>query len=236
MIRGEQISLTLSAKQILDRLSFETRPGMVTVFMGQSGGGKTSLLKCMANILPNYEGSMTYGGRELRAFSPSERSSAVGFVAQQFNLFPHLSVLHNCTYTPVATGKMRASEAIAKAEETLSFLGMESYLRCYPSVLSGGQQQRVAIARALVLGPKVVLLDEPTSALDPESKQQVQQLVAALKKTGVAIGLSSHDMAFIQRVADYVYFIEGGACSEEWNCSKEELSSKEKIKRFMYKS
>jgi ABC-type polar amino acid transport system ATPase subunit len=94
----------------------------------------------------------------------------------------------------------------------------------------------VAIARVLVLGPRVVLLNEPTSALDPESKQQVQQLVAELKKTGVTIGLSSHDMAFIQMVADYVYFIEGGACSEEWDCSREGLSTKEKIKQFIYKS
>jgi ABC-type polar amino acid transport system ATPase subunit len=232
MIKG--ISLTLKHKNtiILNRISFEIKQGSITAFMGKSGGGKTSLLKCVANLYSYYEGHLTCKGKEIKSFSPKERASTLGFVAQQFHLFPHLSVLGNCAYALEGV-HIEGKKSRDLIEEALTFLGMGAYLHAYPSELSGGQQQRVAIARALVLRPKILLLDEPTSALDPESKEIVQKLLARLKEEGMTIGYCSHDMGFIQKISDHVIFIENGTCIETWDCSKEELSSKEKIYHFL---
>lgn len=237
MICGKNISWKYKSKKgsslVLKDVSFEIRKGRITTFMGQSGAGKTTLLKCIANLYSEYEGIITCNEKDIKNFNALERATTIGFVLQQFHLFPHLSVLKNCTYALVHTMKVEEAEAEKMALEILNVLSMQSFIHSFPSQLSGGQQQRVAIARALVLRPEVLLLDEPTSALDPESKKDLESLLLELNAKGITIALSSHDMPFIRKIMDYVYFMEQGELIEEWDQKVETLISKEKIKQFL---
>ncbi len=237
MICGKKISWKYKSKKgsslVLKNVSFEIRKRRITTFMGQSGAGKTTLLKCVANLYSEYEGIITCNGNDITNFNALERATSIGFVLQQFHLFPHLSVLKNCTYALINTMKMEEAEAEKLASETLDLLNMQSFKHSFPSQLSGGQQQRVAIARALVLHPEILLLDEPTSALDPESKNDLESLLLELNAKGITIALSSHDMPFIRKIMDYVYFMEQGELIEEWDQKNEDLDSKKKIKQFL---
>lgn len=237
MICGKKISWNYKSKKqsplILKEVSFELRKGRITTFMGQSGAGKTTLLKCVANLHAHYEGVITCDGKDIKNLNSIERASTIGFVLQQFHLFPHLSVLKNCTYALVKAMGMIETDAEKRAIEILDVLNMQSFIHAFPSQLSGGQQQRVAIARALVLQPKILLLDEPTSALDPESKKSLESLLLELNARGLTLVVSSHDMPFIRRIMDYVYFMENGELIEEWDREIHDLSSKEKIKQFL---
>jgi ABC-type polar amino acid transport system ATPase subunit len=237
MISGQKISWQYKNKNqsvlALQEVSFELKQGRITTFMGQSGAGKTTLLKCIANLHPHYEGIITCNGRDLKSLSPVERASTVGFVLQQFHLFPHLSALQNCTLALVEVLDFPEKEAEEKAGKILNSLGMQSFINAFPSQLSGGQQQRVAIARALALSPKVLLLDEPTSSLDPESKKSLETVLLELNMKGITIGLSSHDMPFIRKIMDYIYFMENGTLIETWDKKNEDLFSKQKIQQFL---
>lgn len=237
MICGKNISWKYKSKKgsslVLKDVSFEIRKGRITTFMGQSGAGKTTLLKCIANLYSEYEGIITCNGNDITNFNALERATTIGFVLQQFHLFSHLSVLKNCTYALINTMKIEEAEAEKMASETLNVLSMQRFIHSFPSQLSGGQQQRVAIARALVLRPEILLLDEPTSALDPESKKDLESLLLELNAKGITIALSSHDMPFIRKIMDYVYFMEQGELIEEWDQKIEALASKEKIKQFL---
>lgn len=237
MIYGKNISWKYKSKKgsslVLKNVSFEIRKGRITTFMGQSGAGKTTLLKCVANLYSEYEGIITCNGNDITNFNALERATTIGFVLQQFHLFPHLSVLKNCTYALIHTMKIEEAEAEKMASETLNALSMQRFIHTFPSQLSGGQQQRVAIARALVLRPEILLLDEPTSALDPESKKDLESLLLELNAKGITIAISSHDMPFIRKIMDYVYFMEQGELIEEWDQKVEALASKEKIKQFL---
>lgn len=237
MISGKQLSLRYKNKKgsllALNEVSFELKEGRITTFMGQSGAGKTTLLKCIANLHPHYEGMITCNGQDLKMLSPDARAATVGFVLQQFHLFPHLTVLQNCTLALVEVQGIPEKEAKEKAAELLRLLGLELFTSAFPSQLSGGQQQRVAIARALALSPKVLLLDEPTSSLDPESKKSLEILLLELNAKGVTIALSSHDMPFIHKIMDYIYFMENGSIIEAWDHKNEALVSKPKIQQFL---
>lgn len=237
MICGKNISWKYKSKKgsslVLKDVSFEIRKGRITTFMGQSGAGKTTLLKCIANLYSEYEGIIICNGNDITNFNELERATTIGFVLQQFHLFPHLSVLKNCTYALINTMKIEEAEAEKMASETLNILSMQRFIHSFPSQLSGGQQQRVAIARALVLRPEILLLDEPTSALDPESKKDLESLLLELNAKGITIALSSHDMPFIRKIMDYVYFMEQGELIEEWDQKIEAIASKEKIKQFL---
>jgi ABC-type polar amino acid transport system ATPase subunit len=237
MIHGKNISWKYKSKKgstpVLDQVSFELRKGRITTFMGPSGAGKTTLLKCIANLCSQYEGSIVHEGQDLKDLNPIERASTIGFVLQQFHLFPHLSVLKNCTYSLTEVLGLTDEKAEARAEEILAILQMQPWMQALPSQLSGGQQQRVAIARALVLQPEVLLLDEPTSALDPESKKGLENLLLDLNARGITIALSSHDMPFIRKIMDCVYFIEQGALIEAWDRQSEDLASTQRIKQFL---
>lgn len=237
MISGKKVSLTYNAKNrmipILKEVSFELKKGRMTTFMGQSGAGKTTLLKCIANLHASYEGIITYEEKNIKEFDSIERASTIGFVLQQFHLFPHLTVLKNCTYALLQVLKIDKDEAEERTVEILRLLGMLPFSHFLPKHLSGGQQQRVAIARALTLQPKVLLLDEPTSALDPESKKSLESLLLDLNSRGLTLAFSSHDMAFIQRMMDDIYFMEQGTIVEHWDCASSDLASKEKINHFL---
>lgn len=225
MISGKGVSW----KHILKNASFELKKGKITTFMGPSGSGKTSLLKCIVNVHSQYDGIITFGEKDIKDLNPAERASKFGFVLQQFHLFPHFSVLKNCTYALLQVLGMEEEEAEIRAKGILDALGMLPFLEVFPHQLSGGQQQRVAIARALALQPEVLLLDEPTSALDPESKMGLRTLLLDLNAQGITMAFSSHDMPFIRTMEGDIYFMEKGEILDE-------ISSKDKIKKFLKES
>ena len=235
MILGNKISWhpQKSSKPILKEVCFQLREGRITTFMGHSGAGKTTLLKCLANLYSQYEGIMMCEGRDLKSFDAMERASTIGFVFQQFHLFPHFTVLKNCTYALEKVLGLPSIQAEERAIEILEILGMQTFVYAFPNELSGGQQQRVAIARALVLQPKILLLDEPTSALDPESKKSLEALLLDLKAKGFTLALSSHDMPFIRKMMDYVYFMNNGEIIEEWDQQKEQVIHTQNIQQFL---
>lgn len=237
MIKGKNISWRYKLKKgssyDLKDISFELTPGRITTFMGQSGAGKTTLLKCIANLYSQYEGIITCDKGNLKNLNAAERVSTVGIVLQQFHLFPHLTVLQNCTYALEKALGLTEQEAEQRSVQLLESLNMSTFAPALPFQLSGGQQQRAAIARALVLQPEVLLLDEPTSALDPESKKGLETLLLDLKKQGITIALSSHDMPFIRKMMDRAYFMEQGEIIEEWDGVVDCLESKNKIKQFL---
>ncbi len=236
MITGKKITCKYKEKNksttVLDSISFSLEEGRITTFMGRSGAGKTTLLRCIANLHKNYEGVIAYRDQDLKQLTALERATTLGFVFQQFQLFPHLTVLQNCTYALKEVLQMK-DEAEEIASQTLDLLGMASYKHSFPSQLSGGQQQRVAIARALVLRPKILLLDEPTSALDPESKKSLEALLLDLRAQGITLAISSHDMPFIRKVIDRIYYLEEGSLVEEWDAKEEGSGGKGKIEQFL---
>lgn len=240
MISGKNVTWNYKHKKgnalILNQVSFELKQGRITAFIGKSGAGKTTLLKCIANLHVHYEGIITCEGQDLKNLSSLERSTTIGFVLQQFHLFPHFTALQNCTFALNEVVGLEADEARARAIETLTLLGMLPFVNAYPSQLSGGQQQRVAIARALVMQPKVLLLDEPTSALDPDSKKSLANVLFDLHAKGLTLALSSHDMPFIKKIMDRIYYMDEGKLVEECDRRVEDLASKEKISQFLIHS
>lgn len=239
MISGKQVTWQYKDKKrnalVLNQVSFELEQGRITAFIGKSGAGKTTLLKCVANLYPHYGGIITCRGQDLKSLSSVERATTIGFVLQQFHLFPHLTALQNCTHALKNVLGLK-EEAEERALETLTLLGMLPFIHAVPSQLSGGQQQRVAIARALVLRPKILLLDEPTSALDPESKKSLESILLDLQANGLTLALSSHDMPFIRKIMDHIYYLEEGRLAEECDRRLEDPASKEKIKQFLFDS
>jgi ABC-type polar amino acid transport system ATPase subunit len=234
MIKGNKISLSFKKDiQVLKEVSFELKPGRITTFMGKSGAGKTTLLKCMAGLTEGYEGLIDCDGKDLKGMSPTQKAGCIGFVLQQFHLFPHLSVAENCTYALQVVQGLSQLEAYSKTIDMLHALEMGAYVDSKPAQLSGGQQQRAAIARALVLQPEVLLLDEPTSALDPDSKKSLESLLLMLNAKGITIALSSHDMPFITKIMDCIYFLEDGKIVEAWDRHTENLGPSSKINQFL---
>jgi len=211
MIKGENIVLKFGDKIILDGVSFEITKGRITAFIGKSGAGKTSLLKCIAHLNNHYQGLLKLEGKNIKELSNKERVKHIGFVAQQFNLFPHMNALKNCVHPMTSVLGMPEKEAKKRALAVLASLEMTEHQHKYPSQLSGGQQQRVAIARALCMEPEVLLFDEPTSSLDPQSTKSLQGLLKDLLKKGITIAVSSHDMPFVKGILDRVYFLKNGS-------------------------
>jgi ABC-type polar amino acid transport system ATPase subunit len=192
-------------KNILENLSMEIPKGMITLLLGKSGSGKTSLLRCIAQ-LETYEGEIQFEGQSLRSLDRKKRSHLVGYVAQSYGLFPHMTVLKNCLQ-PLHLSKQDPVEVVP----LLTLLGLQDYLQAYPGELSGGQQQRVAIARTLLLNPSFLLFDEPTSALDPENTDLFINLIQELKMRGKGVVVSTHDMTFAKKVGEKIFFLENGS-------------------------
>ena len=210
MIKGKNIILKKGNKTILSDVSFEIKKGRITSFIGKSGAGKTSLLKCVANLNSDYQGTILLSDKDIKEFSKKQKAKHIGFVAQKFNLFEHMTVLQNCIQPMMIVLGMSKEIATQKAIETLKSLDIEHLKNTYPKKISGGQQQRVAIARALCLEPEALLFDEPTSALDPQSTISLQKLVKQLCDKGITIAMSSHDMFFLKDILDCVYFLQDG--------------------------
>ncbi|MCT1606363.1 amino acid ABC transporter ATP-binding protein [Nesterenkonia massiliensis] len=203
--------------EVLKGISIDIAPGEVVCLIGASGSGKSTLLRCVNRLEDPNAGTITVGDYE--ATDPDVNLDAmrreIGMVFQQFNLFPHLSVLENCTITPRRVLKQSQADAEAEALKQLDKVGLKHLADRRPEQLSGGQQQRVAIARALTMKPKLMLFDEPTSALDPETVGDVLAIMRQLAQAGMTMLVVTHEMGFAREVADRVVFMDQGVVVEE---------------------
>lgn len=197
-------------KHILKGISVCFPKGEISLLVGKSGAGKSSLMRCMAQLETTYEGEVLFNGEVLQGLTASKRAQTLSYIAQGYALFPHLTALDNCSQPLQIVAKMRASEAKQKAVAVMESLGMAEYSSAYPSELSGGQQQRIAIARALALDPQVLLLDEPSSALDPDNSAQLAKILKELALDGKTIVVSTQDMLFAEQLQGTCYCIEKG--------------------------
>ncbi|KGN43078.1 amino acid ABC transporter ATP-binding protein [Knoellia aerolata] len=208
---------SFGSNHVLRGLDATIRQGEVVCVIGPSGSGKSTFLRCINLLEQPTSGSIKVGGEEVT--DPDCDIDAIrrnmGMVFQQFNLFPHLSVLDNCTVAQTTVLKRGKEEAETKARDNLEKVGLSDKADAYPAQLSGGQQQRVAIARALSMDPKLMLFDEPTSALDPELVGDVLSVMRRLATEGMTMFVVTHEMAFAREVADRVIFMDGGSIVEE---------------------
>jgi len=201
----------------LQDVSLDIAPGERVVIIGPSGSGKSTLLRSINRLEEIDGGSIIVNGQDIndKANNINEMRRNLGMVFQQFNLFPHKTVLQNITMAPVTLKKKTPEQAQQQAEELLKRIGLADKANEYPNMLSGGQKQRIAIVRALAMDPEVMLFDEPTSALDPEMVGEVLDLMRDLAKEGMTMAVVTHEMGFAREVADRVVFMADGRILEE---------------------
>ncbi|WP_017762222.1 amino acid ABC transporter ATP-binding protein [Pseudacidovorax intermedius] len=217
IIRMEGVSKWYGEFQVLTDVDLSVRTGERIVICGPSGSGKSTLIRCINRLETVQKGRITVDGIELTAGGKNVDAvrAEVGMVFQQFNLFPHLTILQNCTLAPMRSRGMSREEAETVAMKYLTRVRIPEQANKYPSQLSGGQQQRVAIARALCMAPKIMLFDEPTSALDPEMVKEVLDTMIGLADDGMTMLCVTHEMGFARSVADRVIFMAGGQILEQ---------------------
>ena len=208
--------------QVLKNINLDVKPKQKIVVCGPSGSGKSTLIRCINRLEEHQEGTIIVDGNELNENTKNieEIRAEVGMVFQQFNLFPHLSILDNCTLAPIWVKKMPKKKAEELALKQLEQVQIADQAYKFPGQLSGGQQQRSAIARALCMEPKIMLFDEPTSALDPEMIKEVLDAMVNLAKGGMTMIVVTHEMGFAKEVADEVIFMDEGMIVEK-NTTKE---------------
>jgi polar amino acid transport system ATP-binding protein len=211
---------------VLNHATFQINEGQLTTILGPSGCGKSTMLRCMNRLERFQNGRFKIGDVEVFGADDKPLSAAedkaltarlralVGIVFQNFNLFPHLTVLDNCVEAPLTVKRKERKAAEEVARHYLNKVGLSEKEKFFPAQLSGGQQQRVAIARALAMEPEVILFDEPTSALDPQLIQEVGRMLRALDELGKTLVVVSHDMNFARRISDQVIYFEGGHAVE----------------------
>jgi general L-amino acid transport system ATP-binding protein len=202
--------------QALKGVSMEVMPGEVVVIFGPSGSGKSTFIRTLNRLEEHQRGTIIIDGIELShdVRNVEQIRREIGMVFQQFNLFPHLTVLQNITLAPIWVRKRTKAEAEQVAMKLLERVGIPEQANKFPGQLSGGQQQRVAIARALAMQPKIMLFDEPTSALDPEMIKEVLDVMVKLAKSGMTMLVVTHEMGFARAVADRMYFFDAGMIVE----------------------
>ncbi len=217
MIQFEKVNKWFGAFHVLRDIDLSIERGERVVVCGPSGSGKSTLIRCINRLEAHQQGHISVHGLEVgddvAAIEQVRRQ--VGMVFQQFNLFPHLTVLENLTLSPIWVGKVAPAEAQARAMQQLERVRIAEQAHKYPLQLSGGQQQRVAIARALCLQPQIMLFDEPTSALDPEMIQEVLDVMTDLAQQGITMVCVTHEMGFAREVADRVIFMDQGQILEQ---------------------
>ncbi|MCI3208641.1 MULTISPECIES: amino acid ABC transporter ATP-binding protein [Pandoraea] len=216
MIKIENVNKWYGDYHALVDVSEVISKGEVVVICGPSGSGKSTLIRTLNRLEMIQSGSIHVDGKNIyeRGIDVNALRSNIGFVFQQFNLFPHLSVLENCIMAPMRLRRQSRKDAVAFAMSLLERVGLPSKAASYPSQLSGGQQQRVAIARALAMRPPVMLFDEPTSALDPEMVNEVLQVMKGLAKDGMTMVCVTHEMSFAREVSDRILFMDQGCIVE----------------------
>ena len=202
--------------QVLKNINLDVEKNKKIVVCGPSGSGKSTLIRCINRLEEHQEGSIVVDGTELTEETKNieQIRAEVGMVFQQFNLFPHLSILDNCTLAPIWVKKLPKKEAEEVAMRNLTRVQIDDQALKFPGQLSGGQQQRAAIARALCMEPKIMLFDEPTSALDPEMIKEVLDVMVDLAKGGMTMIVVTHEMGFAKEVADYMIFMDEGKIVE----------------------
>lgn len=200
------IQKNFAGKQIFDNFNLTIEEGQTLSLVGPSGGGKTTLLRMLAGLESIDAGEISYQGQAVD-LTHLERENLLGLVFQDFQLFPHLTVLSNLTLSPIKTLGLSREMAEQKAMDLLGQLGLAEHQRAYPHSLSGGQKQRVALARAMMIEPKIIGYDEPTSALDPQLRQEVENLILANKERGITQIVVTHDMAFAEAISDRIITI-----------------------------
>lgn len=245
MLEVKNLCKSFEKLEVLKGISFQVEQGNVVAIIGPSGSGKSTLLRCINQLERADGGSVRVCGLDMleqkdgkTVYATSETlhqiRMKIGLVFQNFNLFPHFSVLRNITEAPIHVLKQKRTDAEETAMALLKKMGLETKANAYPCELSGGQQQRVSIARALALKPEILFFDEPTSALDPELTGEILKVIKGLAKEGMTMVIVTHEMAFARDVADHVIFMEKGIIAEEG--SPEQLfgeSASERTKQFL---
>ncbi|MDO5439156.1 MAG: amino acid ABC transporter ATP-binding protein [Erysipelotrichaceae bacterium] len=203
--------------EVLKGINEKIYKGEVVSIIGPSGGGKSTFLRCLNLLEEPTKGKVFFKGEELSATDTNldKHRQKIGMVFQQFNVFPHLTVLDNITITPILEKKVPKAEAEEQAMKLLKTVGLEDKAKEYPRKLSGGQKQRLAIVRAMAMEPEVMLFDEPTSALDPEMVKGVLEVIERLTESGMTCIIVTHEMGFAKKASDRVIYIDGGVIAEE---------------------
>lgn len=239
MLKINNLKKDFDALKVLKGITTEIKQGEVVSIIGPSGSGKSTLLRCMNLMEMPTAGEIIFKDQlindpNLKEEQINKVRENIGMVFQQFNLFPHLTVIENIRLAPVKRGKLTEKEATEKAESLLNRVGLYDKKDVYPNTLSGGQKQRVAIARALAMDPELMLFDEPTSALDPEMVKEVLEVIQDLTESQMTIVIVTHEMNFAKEVASRVIFIDEGLIVEE-GASKElfEQAKHERTKKFL---
>ena len=207
MLELRNINKAFGGKQILTNFSLSIPEKQILAIVGPSGGGKTTLLRMLAGLETIDSGEIYYNGESL-AIDELEKRNLLGFVFQDFQLFPHLSVLDNLTLSPIKTMNMEKEVAEKKARGLLEQLGLSGHAEAFPFSLSGGQKQRVALARAMMIDPEIIGYDEPTSALDPELRLEVEKLILQNKERGMTQIVVTHDLQFAENIADQILKVD----------------------------
>ncbi|MBP2143028.1 polar amino acid transport system ATP-binding protein [Methanococcus voltae] len=217
MIEMVNIHKKFGENHVLKGVNLKVEKGEVVVILGPSGSGKSTLLRCINGLEVITDGKVIFEDQDIcdKKANINKIRQKIGMVFQQFNLFPHLTVLDNITFAPVKVLKKSKSEAKTQARELLKKVGLEDKENAYPIQLSGGQQQRVAIARALAMKPDAMLFDEPTSALDPELVNEVLDVMKQLAYEGMTMVVVTHEMGFAKEVGDRIVFMDEGTIVEE---------------------
>jgi polar amino acid transport system ATP-binding protein len=216
MITFKKVNKWFSELHVLNNVDFHVDSGEVVVICGPSGSGKSTLIRCINKLEPIQEGEIYVDGMPIHDPKINLRRvrEEIGFVFQQFNLYPHMTALENITLAPIHVRKQKMEEAKAYAHELLKKVDIAEKAGSYPDQLSGGQQQRVAIARGLAMRPKIMLFDEPTSALDPEMINEVLDVMKNLAREGMTMVVVTHEMGFAREVANRVVFMDEGQLIE----------------------
>ncbi|NLP16403.1 MAG: amino acid ABC transporter ATP-binding protein [Clostridiales bacterium] len=217
MITVKNLKKTFGDNMVLNNINETINKGEKVVVIGPSGSGKSTFLRCLNLLEEPTEGEIWFEDKNItdKNANINQIRQKMGMVFQQFNLFPHLSVLENITLAPVQLGIMTKADAKDKAMELLNRIGLTEKADSYPNKLSGGQKQRIAIIRALAMNPDVMLFDEPTSALDPEMVGEVLDLMASLAEEGMTMVVVTHEMRFAKKVATRVLFMDEGKIVEQ---------------------
>jgi ABC-type polar amino acid transport system ATPase subunit len=216
MITFKKVNKWFGDIHVLNSIDFHVDPGEVVVICGPSGSGKSTLIRCINKLEPIQQGEIYVDSMPIHDPKINLRRlrEEIGFVFQQFNLYPHMTALENIMLAPIHVRKQKREEAQDYAQELLKKVGISEKANVYPDQLSGGQQQRVAIARGLAMKPKIMLFDEPTSALDPEMINEVLDVMKTLAREGMTMVVISHEMGFAREVAHRVVFMDEGQLIE----------------------
>ena len=236
MIEIKKLYKSYGDNEVLKGIDQTVSEAEVLCIVGPSGSGKSTMLRCINLLEVPTSGEVYIDGELVTSQNINEIRTKMGMVFQNFNLFPHMTVLENVTCAPINVKGVSKADAEAKARELLTRVGLDNKANAYPRSLSGGQQQRVAIARALAMDPEIMLFDEPTSALDPEMVGEVLDVMKDLAKEGLAMIVVTHEMGFAKEVADKVIFMDEGVIVEQGTPEEVLVNpSEERTKNFLSK-